>query len=950
MDDMRKTKKELVQELQHCRERLNALQDISSEQDQDYAAGNPALYHAMVGHTMDVITILDDNGLIYYESPAIEQVLGYHPKELIGEPPLKYVHEEDCANVTAALKKIRKQPGRVETIDFRFRHKDGSWRYFEGKGRLFNGQDRENFVIVNIHDITERKNNEDRVYANEQKLLESNERFRRLAEASFEGIVIHENGVVIDCNQVFAEMFGYSQQDIIGINALDLIPEQSRATVRKNIREQNTQPYEHWALRKDGTQFLCESRGRPFPHKGRTVRMTAIRDISERKQIEQALKETNENLDQKISERTEELSRINEQLQHSEETIRSLFNAITESAFLIDRQGIVLLTNATFAKRMGTEPQAIIGKAVYEFIPKHTGRNRRSYVQEVIKTRRPVRFEDERFGRIIHNSIYPVFDADGNVKQLAVFGYDITQQKEAEKALKESEERYKLVTEATEQGIWDWNVVDNTVFFSRQWKKQIGYREHELANEFKTWQDHLHPDDYERCMQALQDYLQNPKGKFKLQFRFRHKKGHYVWISNTAAAIKDKDGNVIRMFGAHTDITELKHKQDLLRESEQKYKTLSESSKDQIFIIDSDMKVRYLNKTAAKVLRAKPATIIGKHLNELIPHDIAKSQIANLKKVFKNGKSYSTISETEYPTGRVWLDTTLVPLKNGERKIAAVMGVSRDVTKSKRIELQLAASEEKHRAIFEAATDAFIIADYEGKIVEVNPAACQLYGYNRDEFLELNASNLVQENHRYKIRDFIVSVKKTGAYQGNTLDVRKDGSTFYTDINGAQINFQNKPHLLAVVRDISEKIKAEQKLKDSEKKFHTLYDQSPDMHVSVSPKTAKIIECNETLLENTGYSREEIIGKPIFDMYDDSIQDEVQKAFKQFIDTGRIRNKELILKKKDGSTIDVSLNTNVLRDEGGHIMQSMSSWRDISEQKAMRKELQDNEERFRLLV
>lgn len=127
---------------------------------------------------------------------------------------------------------------------------------------------------------------------------------------------------------------------------------------------------------------------------------------------------------------------------------------------------------------------------------------------------------------------------------------------EKEERLRKSEERYALVTDASEQGIWDWNIETNEVYFSRQWKKQIGYDDHELKNEFGIWAEHLHPDEKEACLNALQAYLNQPAGHLLLEFRLRHKDGTYRWIHNKAASLKNKTGQVVRMFGAHTDITE----------------------------------------------------------------------------------------------------------------------------------------------------------------------------------------------------------------------------------------------------------------------------------------------------------------------------------------------------------------------------------------------------------
>ncbi len=145
----------------------------------------------------------------------------------------------------------------------------------------------------------------------------------------------------------------------------------------------------------------------------------------------------------------------------------------------------------------------------------------------------------------------------------------------ANERTEESEERYAIVIDAAEQGIWDWKIETNEVYFSEQWKRQIGYEDHEIKNDFDSWREHLHPDEKEACQNAVQSYLDDPTQYFFLEFRFRHKDGSYRWISNKASSIKNQDGKVVRMFGAHTDVTDRKLAEKALRESEERFKAIA---------------------------------------------------------------------------------------------------------------------------------------------------------------------------------------------------------------------------------------------------------------------------------------------------------------------------------------------------------------------------------------
>ena len=135
-------------------------------------------------------------------------------------------------------------------------------------------------------------------------------------------------------------------------------------------------------------------------------------------------------------------------------------------------------------------------------------------------------------------------------------------------------------------------------------------------------------------------------------------------------------------------------------------------------------------------------------------------------------------------------------------------------------------------------------------------------------------------------------------------------------------------------------------LRISEQKYQGLYNSDPDMLVSVDAKTEKITECNQTLATNLGYSREDIIGRPLFDMYHPDCMADAEKAFHLFVETGEVKGVELQLKHKDGSRIDVSLGVSAIVDVEGRIVHGHFSWRDISEWKKAEEALHTTEERF----
>ncbi|MFO1437943.1 MAG: ATP-binding protein [Verrucomicrobiaceae bacterium] len=131
--------------------------------------------------------------------------------------------------------------------------------------------------------------------------------------------------------------------------------------------------------------------------------------------------------------------------------------------------------------------------------------------------------------------------------------------------LAESEERFALAVRGTNDGIWDWDIRTNEVFFSPRWKDMIGYDDEELANDFSTFETRVHPEDHDRVMQTVKDYLYGPLDRYAVEFRFQHKNGSWRWMLARGRALRDPDGKPYRMAGSHTDITEQKLAEEQLR-------------------------------------------------------------------------------------------------------------------------------------------------------------------------------------------------------------------------------------------------------------------------------------------------------------------------------------------------------------------------------------------------
>jgi PAS domain S-box-containing protein len=194
----------------------------------------------------------------------------------------------------------------------------------------------------------------------------------------------------------------------------------------------------------------------------------------------------------------------------------------------------------------------------------------------------------------------------------------VTEQKKAEQALQESEARLRLAVESSNTGLWDWDLLTNEVHFSAIWKKQIGYEDHEVTNSFGEWRSRVHPDDVDRALKTINDFLAAPWPNYENEFRFRHKDGTYRWILAKASLLKDEHGRVTRMIGSHLDITDRKQAEQALRESEERYRKLFDYAPDGILIADAGSYFVDANPGMCQMLGYASDEMKGLHASDIV--------------------------------------------------------------------------------------------------------------------------------------------------------------------------------------------------------------------------------------------------------------------------------------------------------------------------------------------
>ena len=280
-----------------------------------------------------------------------------------------------------------------------------------------------------------------------------------------------------------------------------------------------------------------------------------------------------------------------------------------------------------------------------------------------------------------------------------------------------------------------------------------------------------------------------------------------ISFNEMAAAIGEKE---TQLRNWATDLERrVEERTSELRASEERYRILSETSPDMIFVIDRQDTVQYVNNLGARQFGKTPEQVIGKTRTELFPPGIAENQAPGLQQVLKSAQPLTSESSIAFPGGQLWLDTQLVPLRNDAGEVNAVMGVSRDITDRKHAEEAVRRSEEQYRELIEQAADGIFISDGSGKYVAVNSRGCAMLGYSLEELLGKNLNDLVPAEEKRQNAIRLDDLRAGKLIISERRLICKDGSLLPVEISGKMLadgRFQG------IVRDITERKRSENAL------------------------------------------------------------------------------------------------------------------------------------------
>lgn len=365
------------------------------------------------------------------------------------------------------------------------------------------------------------------------KLRESEEHYRTLTQAAFEGIAISENGRLLDVNEPMLRMFGYEREELIGKEVIELIAPESRAIVAASILAGREELYEHRLLRKDGSSFIGEARARVARAGNRTLRMTALRDVTERRKVEQALRE-------------------------SEEKFSKAFRTGPDIMSITDFEtGRYIEVNDAHAKLFGFSREEVVGRS-----PTDLG------LLENPRFRQEMRDTLKEHGRV-NNREFQARTRDGQALMLMYSAelielggrtcvlrvtHDITARKLAEEALRESEHRFRSYFELASVGFAITSREMRLLAVNDEYCRILGYSREELVH--KTWAEMTHPEDLQGNEILFDETLAGRKEAYTLNKRMIRRDGQLIHATVSARCVRRPDGSPDYFVSLLLDITE----------------------------------------------------------------------------------------------------------------------------------------------------------------------------------------------------------------------------------------------------------------------------------------------------------------------------------------------------------------------------------------------------------
>ena len=614
----------------------------------------------------DMLCVVGFDGYFKHVNPAAEKIFGYSEAEMVGKLFIEFVHPDDRE---ATLQEAASVAAGNNAVGFenRWQCRNESYKWVAWTVSPFCEEE----LMYGIgREITDRK-------IVQESLQQTNSILRSVIESTPDVIFVKDiQGRYAIVNSAAADWLETSVEAMIGRDDTNLFPPEIAQQIieadRKIIAGGENLNYEEIVPKNGEKRTLLTTKSPWRDSEGNAIGVIGIsRDISDRKEIEAALLENNI-------------------------LFESVIESTGDSIFVKDTQSRYLLLNSTAAGIIGLPKSEIIGKKDAELFPPEIAEmlvenDRRIWQSGIEETVEEVVKDSEGNIGTFFSTKSPLRDRAGNITGVVGVARDISDRKQAEIALQQSEAKYRCLTEATSQIIWDTKAEGEFVTEQPGWSAFTGQTYDELKE--WGWLNAIHPDDREHTARLWSDALTN-RTIYKIEHRLRRYDGEYRYMSVRGLPVLNADGSIREWVGVHADITPRKRAEAELLQQKEFLSSIYDSVDYSIFVLDigADGEFRYSgwNRGAELLSGISSEFGRGKTPEEILSESPAAFFRHKLIECLLENSSISYEQAVSFGTTEVWSITTLTPLRDESGKICRIVGSATNITDRKKAEQALA--------------------------------------------------------------------------------------------------------------------------------------------------------------------------------------------------------------------------------------------------------------------
>ncbi len=457
---------------------------------------------------------------------------------------------------------------------------------------------------------------------------------------------------------------------------------------------------------------------------------------------------------------------------------------------------------------------------------------------------------------------------------------EVQERQQAEQALRASEQRYRLVVEAANDYIFDWDFATGRVLRTEGAQRLFGYKANEIGDEPAWGSDRVHPDDQSRVMESLAAARGGTAEFWREEFRFRCADGSYASVLARAHFVRDDQGTTLRMIGSLTDLSESKRMREALRTTEKRYRQLVQSLPAAVYTCDADGHIQLYNGAAVDLWGLAPevgrtrwtgALRMFRPNGEELPADQCPMAVA-----LRDGRAIEgeeVIIERPDGSRRLVL-THPEPQFDGVGRVTGAVNMLLDITDRKQAEL----AQSRLAAIVASSDDAIVSKTLEGRIVSWNAGAERIFGYTEDEAVGQSIEMLIPLERRSEETEIISRLRRGERLEHfETVRVRKDGRPIHVSLTVSPV-LDSAGHVIGaskIARDVTERKRSDEALRESDERFARFMQHLPGL-AWIKDAEGRYLYANDAAVRAFGRTSADFYGKRDADLFSPEIAAQFQ--------------------------------------------------------------------------